>query len=298
MKCKLCESNHVKIEYKGIIRDGGLGKYTHNEVTMWKCIDCGVIWHDSFRNEEKYYESTEYRLSLDDAIEAEDFYTKYDGESAAKFKYTGTAVFRNRLVADIGCGCGAFLNYISGVAGGCIAIEPSEKYRNVMNGKGVATFPYTSDAIKEYKAKVDVVISFDVIEHVENPRKFLNEAYQLLVPGGVAIIGTPTDAPIMRELLGECYDRQLLFSTQHLWIFSEKSMLKMARDAYFKEARVEYFQRYGIGNILGWMKSREPKSEVNSDWITETMDAVWRLELCRNKMSDYMIMYCTVGGKG
>lgn len=59
----------------------------------------------------------------------------------------------------------------------------------------------------EIRWKVEVVTSFDVIEHVENPRKFIKEVYELLAPNGTAIIGTPTDAPIMRELLGEVYEK-------------------------------------------------------------------------------------------
>lgn len=68
----------------------------------------------------------------------------------------------------------------------------------------------------------DVITSFDVIEHVEDPREFLQDVYDLLSPKRQAIIGTPTDAPVMRELLGEIYEKNQLFSTQHPWIFGEK----------------------------------------------------------------------------
>ena len=75
---------------------------------------------------------------------------------------------------------------------------------------------------KSWGNKIDVITSFDVIEHVEEPTKFITDIFELLAEGGQAIIGTPTEAPVMRELLGEIFEKKLLFSTQHIWIFLKK----------------------------------------------------------------------------
>jgi SAM-dependent methyltransferase len=40
-------------------------------------------------------------------------------------------------------------------------------------------------------ASVDVVVSFETIEHVPNPRRFLDECARVLTPGGRLIISTP-----------------------------------------------------------------------------------------------------------
>ena len=65
-------------------------------------------------------------------------------------------------MADIGCGCGAFLDYVHGVAKEIIAVEPSAAYRKIMDKKGFHTYPYASEARKDWKETVDVVTSFDV----------------------------------------------------------------------------------------------------------------------------------------
>jgi len=37
----------------------------------------------------------------------------------------------------------------------------------------------------------DVVTSMSVMEHLHNPKRFLNEAYRILKDGGVFILGVP-----------------------------------------------------------------------------------------------------------
>ncbi len=291
MKCKVCGGDKIKIIYNGRIRDGGLGKYTEDAVTMWQCEACDVIWHDVLSDTKQYYESREYRNSLEGSSDAETFYDLHDREALDKFQYTGTDIYRHKVVADIGCGAGAFLDFLSGVCKTVIGIEPSETYRQIMSEKGYQTYAYAKEAKPDWKNKVDIVTSFDVIEHVENPMGFIKDVFDLLSGGGHAVIGTPTDAPVMRQFLGECYERTLLFSTQHLWIFSEKNMEMMARNCGCKNIKIKYFQRYGIDNMLGWIRDKKPNSEIDAEIITDTLNNVWKRQCNDNKLSDYIVLY-------
>ena len=184
MICKICGKSNISITYKGQIRNGGLGQYTDAEVEMYKCADCGVIWHEPILDNKEFYESEEYRKSLEWTSEEEDFYRLHDRESLDKFTYTGTSIFRNKTVADIGCGCGAFLDFVNGVAKQVVAIEPTEKYREIMKRKGFTTYDYATSAEADFAGKVDVITSFDVIEHVLSPLDFLKDAYRLMSGGG------------------------------------------------------------------------------------------------------------------
>ena len=149
-----------------------------------QCSDCDVIWHkNKIDDVEEYYETEEYRRDLEGSSEEEKFYELHDKETLDKLNYTGTTIFRNKIVADVGCGCGAFLDYISGVAKEIVAIEPSQKYRDIMNKKGFSTFAYSKNAKTVYKDKIDVLTSFDVIEHVESPEEFIQDIYGLLKKG-------------------------------------------------------------------------------------------------------------------
>ena len=292
MKCKLCNSENTKIIYNGLIREGGLGHYTQNKVEMHQCNECKVIWHEDLKADtQEYYESAEYRNELEGTTEEEKFYELHDKENLDKFLYTGTTIFRNKVVADIGCGCGTFLDFIKGVAQIVVAVEPSQIYREVMQRKGFDTYAYTSDAKLKHENNIDVITSFDVIEHVLDPLAFLKDIYDLLNNDGQAIIGTPTETPIMIDLLGEIYEKELLFSTQHIWIFSEENLKMLAEQVGFKNVKAKYFQRYGIGNMLGWVKEKRPKADIEAEYLTTTLDQVWRSECSRIGMADYIVLY-------
>ena len=256
MICKLCNSKNVNIIYNGKIRDGHVGNYTTSDVQMFKCCDCNTIWHEDVIDHSNYYETEKYRSSLEGTTDIKDFYKLHDRENEDKFRYIGMENFRNKKIADIGCGGGAFLDFLYSVADEIIAIEPSQIYRRELDKKGYKTYAYAADAIKEYGNKVDVVTSFDVIEHVENPMQFVKEAYDLLAENGVAYIGTPTDAEVMRQLLGETYE-SFLFSTQHPWILCEKSFEYILNCLNIDDIEwdVKYYQRYGLSNLLYWLKN-------------------------------------------
>lgn len=290
--CKICGSKNNSIVYNGLIRNGGLGKYTAKNIKIYQCWQCKVIWHENQIDDvQKYYESTEYRNELEGSSEEEIFYQLHDRETLDKLNYTGTNIFRNKVVADIGCGCGAFLDYLKGVAKEIVAIEPSAVYRKIMNQKGFRTFAYMADAQDEYENKIDVITSFDVIEHVEDPKDFIGNMYCLLSEGGKAIVGTPTDAPIMRQLLGEIYEKKLLFSTQHLWIFSEDNLRLIAKENGFSKIDVKYFQRYGIGNMIGWIKDKKPGTAIQDNFISETLNNVWKSQCSEKGLADYIVLY-------
>ena len=292
MKCKICGCDNCKIIWNDVIRDGALDHYTDQEVILYQCNECGVIWHDLLeRDLSHYYETETYRMSLEGTVNENDFYSMHDRETLDKLKYTGTGIFRNKIVADIGSGCGSFLDFIIGVASEVVAIEPSKPYREVMKKKRFNVYPYASEAINDYECKVDVITSFDVIEHVESPEQFLSDIHNLLAQDGLAVIGTPTDAPVMRELLGDIYEKQLLFSTQHLWIFNEKSLKMISEKVGFSSVSFKYYQRYGVSNLLGWVRDKKPKSNIVSDFTVGYLNSAWKSMCAEKGLSDYIVVY-------
>jgi 2-polyprenyl-3-methyl-5-hydroxy-6-metoxy-1,4-benzoquinol methylase len=291
MNCKLCGGNDVGIIYDGQIRNGGLECYTEKPVKMYKCNSCKVIWHESYIESKQYYESNEYRVSVNGTSDENYFYSLYDRATLEKLEYTGTDIYRGQAVADIGCAAGAFLDYVKGVAKDVIAIEPSEKFRQVCNQKGYRTFAYADEAVESLGGQLSVITSFDVIEHVDDPIHFMKNVYDLLKIDGKAIIGTPSEAPLMRDLLGDVYGKQVLFSVQHQWIFGEENLRYIADKVGFKKIKIKFYQRYGLDNLFGWLMEKKPNSNVNSNYISETMNKTFVAEMESRGWGDYIVLY-------
>lgn len=292
MRCKICSSENTKIIYDDNIRNGAINSYTDEKYQMYQCLDCGTIFHrlDTEKSNE-YYQSKEYRQELEHTAEINDYYRNHDREVLEKLEYTGTDIFRNSIVADIGCGGGSFLDFVSGAADQIVAIEPSKEYRESLLKKGYHTYPYAADAMNDFEGKCDVVTSYDVIEHVNSPVEFMADVYHLLKFGGVGIIGTPTDCPFMRSLLGHTYEKKLLFSYQHPWILSGKSFEMCCTKAGFADVRIEYKQRYGLANMITWCIEKEPKGHNQFSSIAPALDDVYKRSLEQQQMADYIVAY-------
>lgn len=190
MKCGICGSDNTEVIYDDVVRNGGIGKYTGEKYQMYQCQECGTIFHklDEAKSDE-YYQSKEYRLEMNETADVDGYDRLHDVEVLEKLEYTGTDIYRNKIVADIGCGGGSFLDFVAGAAKEVVAIEPSKSFRKALSLKGYHTYPYAGDAINGFAGKVDVVTSFDVIEHVNDPVEFMKDVHTLLSdrnnhPGG------------------------------------------------------------------------------------------------------------------
>lgn len=287
MECKICGSKNNKIEYKGKIRDGSFGNYTKDDVEIYKCCSCGAMYHENMRSSE-FYEGSEYRQKMGE--NTGDYEVLHDREVLEKLNYTGTDVFRDKIVADIGCGGGSFLDFVAGVASQIIGIEPTEAFRKKLQAKGYHAYAYTEEAFKDYKNEVDIITSFDVIEHVENPRIFMEECYKLCKIGGRIVIGTPTEQPIMRMALGKGYD-SFLFSTQHLWVLNKESLKQAAKLAGFKNIEIKCKQRYGLGNLVSWLKYGKPMGNINYAYISDSINKSWIVNCEERELADYIVIY-------
>lgn len=289
MNCKLCKSGNIEEIYNGPIRIAMMIGYSEESVAVYQCNECGVFWHE-YKRADNHYESVEYRAGVDGSSDIEQYYKLHDSEVLPKLKFTGTGIFRNKIVADIGCGGGSFLDFVKGSAKETIAVEPSLIYRRNLTEKGHKVYGYIDEAIYEYANKVDIVTTFDVIEHIMEPVQFCKGINNLLHDGGKVIIGTPSEYPLLRKLVGKNFDK-FIFQANHPWIFSERSLINMLKEASFSNIEVEQKYRFGIGNFINWLKEEIPCGDVQYDFISETLSKTWQKEMISNNLGEYFVAY-------
>lgn len=111
------------------------------------------------------------------------------------------------------------------------------------------------------------------------------------IGGGTMIIGTPTDAPVMRELLGKEYET-FLFSIQHRWILNKLSFKYIANKIGITHYDIKFYQRYGLGNAIYWLLNKVPSGHKKYKFISDGLDALWKHELERQELADYIVFKC------
>jgi len=98
-----------------------------------------------------------------------------------------------KRVLDIACGEGYGAAALQKAGAACVVgVDVSEEVcLHARNKYGLDARPGTAEQIPLPDKSVDVVVSFETIEHVPNPVRFLDECVRVLVPGGRLIISTP-----------------------------------------------------------------------------------------------------------
>jgi SAM-dependent methyltransferase len=118
------------------------------------------------------------------------------------YRYAYASRFVNgKRVLDIACGEGygaaalqkAGATQVIGVdISEAACVHARRKY-------GIDARPGTAENIPLAARSVDVIVSFETIEHVPDPQRFLDECVRILVPGGRLIISTPNKGVYNRD---------------------------------------------------------------------------------------------------
>lgn len=98
--------------------------------------------------------------------------------------------FNPNQICDVGSGYGIFLEELMVFYpnASLFGIEPSEEMALISRSKGIDTLVAMAENSEEWKAKFDLVISSEVIEHVYSPFDFLNSVKKLAKPGGYVLL--------------------------------------------------------------------------------------------------------------
>jgi len=90
-----------------------------------------------------------------------------------------------------------------------------------------------------FKARFDTIIAGELIEHLQNPGKFLEGCRRALRPGGVLVLSTPN---IFSVMLGSMYlkNSDHAFNPQHAMWFCPQTILEILRRYDFVVTSFEF----------------------------------------------------------
>jgi 2-polyprenyl-3-methyl-5-hydroxy-6-metoxy-1,4-benzoquinol methylase len=136
-------------------------------------------------------------------------------------------------IAEVGAGFGIFCDEIkkTGVFGKVIAIEPNPDLARNCRDRGIETLEQPFDQVAIGDGSLDVLASFEVIEHLFDPRAFLRKCNALLAPGGLLVISCPNSGGFDAIVLGEKWGS---FDLGHLNLFNLDSLSELLQASGFK----------------------------------------------------------------
>lgn len=142
---------------------------------------------------------------------------------------------------EIGCGSGDFLIEARSRGFEVEGLEYSEHAVNHANarlgGRAVRAGSPEEKCLPD--ATYDIIAAFDVVEHLRNPRRSIENLRVALRPQGLLAIVTPSLDSWSRQLLGR---RWIEYKTEHLTYFSRKSIGQLLERAGFKI--IQFFPNY------------------------------------------------------
>lgn len=154
--------------------------FPDKQIAYYQCNNCGLKYYwPQVIGDGKFY---------DDLQQYANYYPKEKAEFLEGAKY----ITPMDKVLEVGCGQGQFTEYIESQS--YVGLEFSEKAIAAAKEKGLTVLNESIEYHAEkHTATYDVVCFFQVLEHVENPRKFLNAALQCLKSGGKLILAVPAE---------------------------------------------------------------------------------------------------------
>ena len=197
--------------------------------TLWRCTGCGSLHCAEDADLAFYY--ADYPLKRQ------------------KIGFGERIAYRNRLrlltrkgfrksdrILDYGCGAGLFVSYLRG--------------RGLPQVFGYDAFVPDFHDRRTLMESYDAVVSYDVIEHDDDPREFMGRVAGLVRPGGLLAIGTPNADHVSVTSKGD----PSLHVPYHRHILSERVLLALGRELSLEP--VDIYRRSSYDSPFPTVNSR------------------------------------------
>ncbi len=182
-------------------------------------------------------------------------------EHVARYRFAKDFVSGKRVL-DIACGEGyGAAAFVKAGASSVIGVDiSSEACQQARRKYGLDARVGDAQAIPLPDRSIDVIVSFETIEHVDDPATFLRECARVLVPEGVLIVSTP-NRPV--------YTGEGKQNPFHRLEFNEEEFVELLKTR-FKSSRL--YTQYA--RSAAWWSFRSIAAE-QSPWLR--IKGFWRL---------------------
>jgi SAM-dependent methyltransferase len=201
-----------------------------------------------------------------------------------------------RRVLDIACGEGyGSAAILAAGAASVIGVDVSEEACLHARSKyGLETRQGSAEAIPLAEGEVDVVVSFETIEHLHDVEGFIRECHRVLAPGGKLVISTPNlpvyhqrapDNPFHHhEMAREEFEALLGRHFHQLQMYGQHVPL------------APFWQIRGIGRLVRWCRRLaipHTVTEPSAEAVRDVVGQIRRPRSWRDHLDPYRVQSMT-----
>ncbi|PCI27949.1 MAG: hypothetical protein COB67_07390 [SAR324 cluster bacterium] len=195
MNCPLCKTNEIttieKINKSELVKlykkmtNVDFSYLINQDIDFCECKNCKLRYYAPLiTGDEKFYNSLQHI----------DWYYMDEKE---EYHYAKKYIKNTDCVLEVGSGKGAFAKHLS--TKDYVGLDFSENAKKMAAENGVIIEnEMIQDYAQKHKEQFDIVISFQVLEHVSDPESFLNAKVEALKVGGKLIIAVPSEDSFLK----------------------------------------------------------------------------------------------------
>ncbi len=255
-----------------ILRDG-------RDTDLWVHTPSGHgILEKSLWPDDKFY-TEEYRTQFSTNSdgkkqECEEHLRIQKNLNTKQFKLFSKFLTKETKYLEIGCSFGGVTSqvYDFGVDE-CHVVEPNVEDTNFVKGncKNIKAFNSNLEDADLNENYYDIIVAFDVVEHVCSPGDFIQKCYRLLKEGGRLFIVVPNH----NDVLLSNYDcdnyKNFYYHKAHLNYFTSDSIKHLCESIGFK-GNVETYLDYSFFNHVFWYQNDKPMGTSEGAFISKVID--------------------------
>jgi len=198
---------------------------------FWRCSACTLVFvHDIYPEFLDDTGGLSEQYSFEQAAEAGPRKrAKYD-----EFLALVAPRVTGRRMLEVGCGQGLFLVHARAAGWNVRGVDVLEPVVTHARARGLEVFLGTLHAANLPAASFDLVAMREVIEHVVEPVDLMREVARVLVPGGVAALGTGNAGSWSARLRGRRWAYYAFGGHAHIRFYSPHSARALAHAAGFE----------------------------------------------------------------
>ena len=261
---------------------------------LYQCQACGAVSANiSFKNSHEHIEAVYGQEDYNQKVRREiheqyEYRKKQFGADRYKYIIDRLKLNKNNIkLLDVGCGPGYFLSYLKDCNIDSKGLEVTQYLADYCQERGLDVS--SSDLSHEEDNSYDVIVLFDVLEHLSDPISTFSVIRRKLKRGGYCVAFTPNIHSVGYELMGPKQNTLLPF--EHFCFYNDQSIKYLADNTGFS---IHTLETFGL-DIMDYLLMKEYENNVPYTDDLHDMMVLLQGILDKNSISNHFRITLKVG---